>query len=187
MFPCIFYMKCVSFCTLFILNSGARVAQWVRLQDLAVHTSLSPIRRGFAPSFVNYKKGCTRLAAASDTVYQLLAQGRWFSPGTPTSSTTKTGRRDIAEILLNMALNTKNQNKIILTSDYPLSIFKSLLLWALFEHSTHCWNNNSYRFDRLCALHDIDTWILWCLCVLVCWPDQRPCKLLPSLGVHRTS
>ena len=59
-----------------------------------------PIRRGFAPGFVNYKKGCTRLAAASDKVYQLLAHGRWFSPGTPASSTTKTGRHDIAEILL---------------------------------------------------------------------------------------
>ena len=32
---------------------------------------------------VNYKKGCTQLAAASDKVSQLLAQGRWFSPGTP--------------------------------------------------------------------------------------------------------
>jgi hypothetical protein len=32
--------------------------------------------------YVNYKKGCTRLAAASDKVYQLLAHGRWFSPGT---------------------------------------------------------------------------------------------------------
>ena len=41
--------------------------------------------------FVNYKKGCTRLAAASDKVYQLLAHGRWFSPGTPAFSTTKTG------------------------------------------------------------------------------------------------
>jgi hypothetical protein len=30
----------------------------------------------------------------------LLAHGRWFSPGTPASSTTKTGRYDIAEILL---------------------------------------------------------------------------------------
>ena len=28
---------------------------------------------------------------------QLLAHGRWFSPGTPASSTTKTGRHDIAE------------------------------------------------------------------------------------------
>ena len=35
---------------------------------------LSPIRRGFALGFVNYKKGCTRLAAASDKVNQLLAQ-----------------------------------------------------------------------------------------------------------------
>jgi hypothetical protein len=34
----------------------------------------------------------------------LLAHGRWFSPGTPASSTTKTGRHDIAEILLKVAL-----------------------------------------------------------------------------------
>jgi hypothetical protein len=45
-------------------------------------------------------KGCTRLAAASDKAYQLLAHGRWFSPGTPASSTTKTVRHDIAEMLL---------------------------------------------------------------------------------------
>jgi hypothetical protein len=46
---------------------------------------------------VSNKKGCTRLAAASDKVYQLLAHGRWFSPGILASSTTKTGRHDIAE------------------------------------------------------------------------------------------
>jgi hypothetical protein len=40
----------------------------------------------------------------------LLAHGLWFSPGTPASSTTKTGRHDIAEILLKVALNTKNQS-----------------------------------------------------------------------------
>jgi len=62
--------------------------------------------------FVNYKKGCTRLAATSDKGYQFLAHGRWFSPGTPASSTTKTGRNDIAEILLKVALNTKNQINI---------------------------------------------------------------------------
>jgi hypothetical protein len=39
------------------IYSGARVAQCIRLLDLTTHTSLSPIRRGFAPSFVNYKKG----------------------------------------------------------------------------------------------------------------------------------
>ena len=45
------------------------------------------------------------MAAASDKVYKLFARGhgRWFSPGTPASSTTKTGRHDRAEILLNMA------------------------------------------------------------------------------------
>jgi hypothetical protein len=34
---------------------------------------------------------------------------QWFSPASPT---TTTGRHDIAEILLKVALNTKNQNKI---------------------------------------------------------------------------
>jgi hypothetical protein len=38
--------------------------------------------------------------------------GRWFSSGTPASSTTKTGGHDIAEILLKVALNTKKSNQI---------------------------------------------------------------------------
>jgi hypothetical protein len=58
---------------------------------------------------MNYNKGCTRLAATSDKVYQLLVHGRWFSPGTPASSTANTGCHDIAEILLKGALNTINQ------------------------------------------------------------------------------
>jgi hypothetical protein len=37
--------------------------------------NFSPIRHGIAPGFVNYKKGCTRFAATSDKVYQLLARG----------------------------------------------------------------------------------------------------------------
>jgi hypothetical protein len=40
----------------------------------------------------------------------LIAHGRWFSPGTPASSTTKTGLHDIAEILLKVVLNTKFQS-----------------------------------------------------------------------------
>ena len=48
-------------------------------------------------NLLDYKKGCTRLADTSVKLYQLLAHGRWFSPGTPASSTTKTGRHDIAE------------------------------------------------------------------------------------------
>jgi hypothetical protein len=42
----------------------------------------------------------------------LLAHGQWFSPGTPASSTTKTGRHDIAEILLKVALkHQKSKSK----------------------------------------------------------------------------
>jgi hypothetical protein len=67
---------------------------WVE-SDINIKTSSCEL----APGFVNYKIGCTRLAAASDKTYQLLAHGRWFSPGTPTSSTTKTGRHDITEIV----------------------------------------------------------------------------------------
>jgi hypothetical protein len=98
--------------SIFLNAVGTRVAQWVRSLDLTAHTSLSPIRRGFAPGFVSYKKGCTRLAAASDKVYQLLDHGRWFSPGTPASSTTITGRHDIAEILLKVALKHQKSNNL---------------------------------------------------------------------------
>jgi hypothetical protein len=56
------------------------------------------------------QKESIRLAAACDKVYQLLAHGRWFSPGIPASFTIKTGRHDIAKkILLKVALNTKIQ------------------------------------------------------------------------------
>ena len=53
--------------------------------------------------FCKLQKGCTGLAAANDKFTML---------GGPASSSTKTGRHDIAEILLKVALNTKNQIKI---------------------------------------------------------------------------
>ena len=102
---------------------------------LTTRTSLSPIRRGFAPGFLNYKKGCTRLAVAIDKVYQLLAHGRWFSAGTPASSTTKTGRNDIAEILLKVALNTINQ-------------IKSFLLW--FKLPRRSWISHPLHTILIC-------------------------------------
>jgi hypothetical protein len=55
----------------------------------------------YALGFVNYKKVHSTRSHKS---FQLLSHGRWFSPGTPASSTTKTGRLDIAEILLKVAL-----------------------------------------------------------------------------------
>ena len=101
-----------------------------QLDYLTTHTSLSPIRCGFVPGFANYKKWCTWLATASDKAYQLLVHGRWFSPA---SSTTKTNRHDIAEILLKVALNTKNK-KIKLENNYSDEYFSHVSLssrWAL--------------------------------------------------------
>jgi hypothetical protein len=44
--------------------------------------------------------------SASDKVYQMLAHGRWFSLGSPASSTTKTGRHDIAENIVETGVKT---------------------------------------------------------------------------------
>ena len=105
-----------------------------------------------APGFVNYKKGCTRLAAASDKGYQLLAHGRWFSPGTSASSTTKTGRHDIAEILMKVALNTKNQsiNRMVvgITTTCAISVYH---YWCCeFEARSLC--------DKVCQWHATGRW-----------------------------
>jgi hypothetical protein len=51
------------------------------------------------------------IAASYKVYHELLAHGRWFSPGTPASSTTKTGPHDIAEILLKVALKHQKINK----------------------------------------------------------------------------
>jgi hypothetical protein len=131
---------------------GARVAQWVRSLDLTAHISLSPIRRGFAPSFANYKKGCTRLAAANDNVYQLLAQGWWFFPVSPASSTTKTGRHDIAEILLKVALKHQKSNQI-----------KSVHLGFLFN----------FQFISICFSVSWSRW--YCRSLSICFKRTSTC------------
>jgi hypothetical protein len=55
---------------------------------------------------ISISAGCTTLC---DKVCQWLATGRWFSPGTPVSSTNKTDRHDITEILFKVALSTIKQ------------------------------------------------------------------------------
>jgi len=42
----------------------------------------------------------------------LLAHGRWFSPGTPASSTTKTCRHEIAEIFCESGIKHHKSNQI---------------------------------------------------------------------------
>jgi hypothetical protein len=64
---------------------------------------------------------CTTLG---DKVCQWLVADRWLSPGPPVSSTNKTDRHDITEILLKVALYTikpekrHNQNHMILIITY---------------------------------------------------------------------
>ena len=43
-----------------------------------------------------------------DKVCQWFVKGQWFSLGTPASSTNKTDRHDVAEMLLKVALDTIN-------------------------------------------------------------------------------
>ena len=99
------------------------------------------------------QKGYTRLAAASEKAYQLLAHDRWFCPGTPASSTTKTGPHDIAEILLKVALNTKNQlicyggwSRICVLRCRIFASFCdfSIELWNFFFYELHIENYNIF-------------------------------------------
>ena len=70
-----------------------------------------------------------------DKVRQLLVTCRWFSAGIPVSSTNKTDRHDITEILLKVALNTINHYCLVcsLSFDYfivcPSSIYIVRLLY----------------------------------------------------------
>jgi hypothetical protein len=58
---------------------------------------------------ISIRARCTPLC---DKVDQWLATGRCFFPGPPVSSTNKTDRHDITQILLNLPLNTiKQTNK----------------------------------------------------------------------------
>ena len=113
------------------------LGSWI---TLTTHTSLSPIRRGFTPGFVNHKKG------ALDSQSQVIKftsclpiHVRWFSPGTPASSITKTGRHDIAEILLKLALKHQQINQSI-------------------NHETRDISSDTYKplkisFKRLCLMN----------------------------------
>ena len=58
-----------------------------------------------------------------DKVCQLFATGRWFSTGTPISSTDKIDRQDITEILLKVVLNTINHQTLDIYLNMKIRIF----------------------------------------------------------------
>ena len=68
---------------------------------------------------ISFRARCTTLC---DQVWQWLATGWWFSPGTPISFTNKTDRHDIIEILLKVALNNiKQKSKQTFTIMFTLA------------------------------------------------------------------
>jgi hypothetical protein len=79
---------------------------------------------------VKYKSLCSCLllfVINYNQVYQLVAHGRWFSPSFPASSTTKTGRHNIAEILLKVALKHQksksiNMNYFLVSNDFDFNV-----------------------------------------------------------------
>ena len=71
---------------------------------------------------ISIRARCTLLC---DKVCQWLAKDRWFSPGPPVSPTNKTGRHDITELLLKVALNTIKQTICVLRkNDRYYCVFK---------------------------------------------------------------
>jgi len=67
--------------------------------------------------------------------------GQWFSPGTPVSCTNKTDCHDITEILLKVALNTKN--KQILAAMLNFHMEQKSCMMLIEDHPS----NISIKFD----------------------------------------
>ena len=89
----------------------------------------------------------TKKGALGSQPQVILAHGRWFSLGTPASSTTKTGRHDIAEILLKVAINTNNQIKSILSFWRSYCPFNEKICTC--TCNSYILNGNSSNFERL--------------------------------------
>jgi hypothetical protein len=84
---------------------------------------------------ISIRAMCTTLF---DNVCQWFATGRCFSPGPPVSSTNKTDRYDITEILLKVALNTIKQTNVHYIL-YLIRIhdFAMVVVWVYNIYLTH--------------------------------------------------
>jgi hypothetical protein len=123
---------------IYLINVVWRTNNSYRLNWQRFH-ALGPVYAGFlfiqssVYTDLRYKKRCTRLAAASDKTYQMFAHGRWFSQGTPASSTTKTGRHDIAEILLSHIICHARNWKAYYITIAPIQIYLDVLFCWIIE------------------------------------------------------
>jgi hypothetical protein len=77
------------------------------ISEVICHTYISACRCSWNAS--TYKQ---KVHKEQIEIITFVVMCRWFSPGIPASSTFKTGRLDIAEILLKVELNTIQLTKI---------------------------------------------------------------------------
>jgi hypothetical protein len=95
-----------------------------------------------------------------DKVCQWFAAGRWFSPYSPVSSTSKTDHHDITEILLNVALN--NTNKININSLVDV-IYLSIYIYCSSPPGV-------FRRYHTYGCDWRTSWCYWCFDYRHCWP-----------------
>ena len=69
-----------------------------------------------------------------DKVCQWFATGRWFSPGTPISSTNKIDRYNITELLLKMALSAISHNSSSIFRSYSSFNIQIILFYQFLSH-----------------------------------------------------
>jgi hypothetical protein len=100
-----------------------------------------------------------RCATSCDKVCdRWLAAGQWFSPGSPVSSTIKTDRHDITEILLKVALNT------IKPTNQPHENDVRFVFNPICDAESSFYLCFLYLFTYTGAQHDLH--VKWCPCLL---------------------
>ena len=131
---------------------------------------------------ISIRGKCTTLC---DKVCQWLATGRWFSMGTPVSSTNKTDRHDVTEILLKVALNTiKQTNKQKSNTNlYFCFVFRfNFSIWQFLKGlAEYRWNYKVLHFSS----HKLSSnWFILPLhknLDLHCWFKLRSCRSTESI------
>ena len=104
------YFECTLFRNVFLITFQGPSWPWSYgswIYNYLCNRCLSPLMLWVR---ISIRSRCTTLC---DKVCQWLATDRWFSPGSPISSTYKTDRHDITVIMLQVALNSTKQNNLI--------------------------------------------------------------------------
>ena len=105
-----------------------------------------------------------------DEGYQLLANGRWFYPGTLASSTTKTCRHDIAEVLLKVALNTTNRiksNNDIFLETRIYGCYSYSCIPNIEKLSSWSWSYDGWIYSLYLSIHTLERNQLFIMSMLI--------------------